>query len=143
MVGVTAHDVAQTTLDATLGNINTPSVWIDPKSGNNYFLTVQYKEAQIKDLADIRAIPLHGANLARKNDVVVVTVNHRLNLFGYLHLGDLGGHPSSGMAGMACTADVTRPGASPASRSSATSSTATPPPARPAEPPAPLSHKPC
>src|SRR5260221_7452042 len=41
-----------------------------------------------------------GANLARRGDVVTVTVNHRLNVFGYLHLGDLGGHPSSGQAGM-------------------------------------------
>lgn len=32
-----------------------------------------------------------GANLARKRDVVVVTVNHRLNVFGYLYLAELGG----------------------------------------------------
>jgi para-nitrobenzyl esterase len=32
-----------------------------------------------------------GTNLARKEDVVVVAVNHRLNLFGFLHLADLGG----------------------------------------------------
>jgi para-nitrobenzyl esterase len=32
-----------------------------------------------------------GTALAAKHDVVVVTVNHRLNVFGYLHLGDIGG----------------------------------------------------
>jgi para-nitrobenzyl esterase len=32
-----------------------------------------------------------GVNLAGKYDVVVVTVNHRLNAFGYLYLADLGG----------------------------------------------------
>jgi len=32
-----------------------------------------------------------GANLAAKHDVVMVTVNHRLNVFGYLYLADLGG----------------------------------------------------
>jgi para-nitrobenzyl esterase len=32
-----------------------------------------------------------GANLARKHDVVVVGVNHRLNVFGYLYLAELGG----------------------------------------------------
>src|SRR5881396_3048439 len=32
-----------------------------------------------------------GTNLARKEDIVVVSVNHRLNLFGFLHLADLGG----------------------------------------------------
>lgn len=35
--------------------------------------------------------PLYdGANLCRRGDVVVVTVNHRLNAFGYLHLGESG-----------------------------------------------------
>ena len=33
----------------------------------------------------------NGANLAAKQDVVVVTVNHRLNVFGYLYLAGLGG----------------------------------------------------
>ncbi|HTC87625.1 MAG TPA: carboxylesterase family protein, partial [Bryobacteraceae bacterium] len=32
-----------------------------------------------------------GVNLAGKHDVVVVTINHRLNAFGYLYLADLGG----------------------------------------------------
>jgi para-nitrobenzyl esterase len=32
-----------------------------------------------------------GTNLAKKEDVVVVSVNHRLNLFGFLHLADIGG----------------------------------------------------
>ena len=32
-----------------------------------------------------------GANLARKRDVVTVTVNHRLNSFGFLYLAEIGG----------------------------------------------------
>lgn len=32
-----------------------------------------------------------GERLAKRGDVILVTVNHRLNLFGYLHLADLGG----------------------------------------------------
>ena len=35
-------------------------------------------------------IETDGARLARKGDVVVVTVNHRLNAFGYLHLAEFG-----------------------------------------------------
>jgi para-nitrobenzyl esterase len=31
-----------------------------------------------------------GTNLARKEDVIVVSVNHRLNVFGFLHLADMG-----------------------------------------------------
>jgi para-nitrobenzyl esterase len=43
-----------------------------------------------------------GGNLARKGDAVIVTINHRLGAFGYLHLGDLLGDEfaSSGNAGM-------------------------------------------
>jgi para-nitrobenzyl esterase len=42
--------------------------------------------------------PLYdGANLCRNGDVVTVTVNHRLSLFGYLYLP---GFPDSGNAGM-------------------------------------------
>src|SRR5439155_7713983 len=36
-------------------------------------------------------IPYDGANLARKHDVVVVSITHRLNAFGFMHLADLGG----------------------------------------------------
>jgi para-nitrobenzyl esterase len=46
--------------------------------------------------------PLYdGTRLARRNDVVVVTVNHRLNLFGYAFLARLAGAPfaDSGNAG--------------------------------------------
>ena len=32
-----------------------------------------------------------GTNLAKKEDVVVISVNHRLNIFGFLHLADIGG----------------------------------------------------
>ena len=35
-----------------------------------------------------------GARLSRRGDVVVVTVNHRLNAFGHLYLAELGGEDS-------------------------------------------------
>jgi para-nitrobenzyl esterase len=43
-----------------------------------------------------------GANLARRGDVVVVSVNHRLNIFGFLHLTDFAGSnwAHSGNSGM-------------------------------------------
>lgn len=45
---------------------------------------------------------LNGVNLSRNGDGVVVTVNHRLNIFGYLFLGDIGGeaYAASGNAGL-------------------------------------------
>lgn len=47
--------------------------------------------------------PLYdGARLAKRGDLVVVTVNHRLNVFGYLYLGKVGGDEfaASGNAGV-------------------------------------------
>ncbi len=43
----------------------------------------------------------NGANLAKRRDVVVVTINHRLNVFGHLHLADIAGeeYAGSGVAG--------------------------------------------
>jgi para-nitrobenzyl esterase len=43
-----------------------------------------------------------GENLARNNDVVVVTHNHRLNVFGFLNLTELGGdrYANSANAGL-------------------------------------------
>ncbi len=40
-----------------------PSYWVDPKSGNNYFVTVQYPENQVKSIEDLKAMPLHAPNL--------------------------------------------------------------------------------
>lgn len=39
-----------------------------------------------------------GTNVARRGDVVVVTVNHRLNVFGHCHLADLAGEDFAGSA---------------------------------------------
>jgi para-nitrobenzyl esterase len=43
-----------------------------------------------------------GTGLSKRGDVVVVTINHRLNVFGYLHLSDIAGeeYAGSGNAGM-------------------------------------------
>ncbi len=43
-----------------------------------------------------------GVRLCQRGDVVVVTLNHRLNLFGFCHLAELGGerYADSGVAGM-------------------------------------------
>jgi len=46
-----------------------------------------------------------GANLARRGDVVVVSVNHRLNIFGFLHLADIAG-PAWACSGNAGVLDL-------------------------------------
>jgi multidrug efflux pump subunit AcrB len=40
-----------------------PSYWVDPKNGNNYFVTVQYPENQVKSLQDLKTMPLRALGL--------------------------------------------------------------------------------
>jgi multidrug efflux pump subunit AcrB len=58
LVGLTAEDAAQTTLEATLGNINTPSVWIDPNNGQSYYVVSYYDGAAVPDLNALAQLPV-------------------------------------------------------------------------------------
>lgn len=58
LVGVTARSAAQTTLEATLGNINTPSVWIDPSNGQSYYVVTYYDGKAIPDPNALSEIPV-------------------------------------------------------------------------------------
>jgi CzcA family heavy metal efflux pump len=58
MVGVTARDAAQTTLESTLGNINTPSVWIDPNNGQSYYVVSYYDGAAVPDVNALAQLPV-------------------------------------------------------------------------------------
>jgi len=39
-----------------------PSYWVDPRSGNDYLLTVQYPENAVKSLNDLKQIPLRASS---------------------------------------------------------------------------------
>jgi len=68
-LGLNQHEVVDNVITALTSNsMIAPSFWIDPKSGQDYMLTVQYPEAQIQSMPDLRAIPLrsaHGAESTR------------------------------------------------------------------------------
>lgn len=40
-----------------------PSYWVDPRSGNNYFVTVQYPENQVATIEDLKTMPLRAPTL--------------------------------------------------------------------------------
>jgi multidrug efflux pump subunit AcrB len=63
-VGVTARAAAQTTLEATLGNINTPSVWVDPENGVSYYVVTQYDPARLADPHELASAPVKVGNRA-------------------------------------------------------------------------------
>jgi HAE1 family hydrophobic/amphiphilic exporter-1 len=61
-LGLTQRDVVTNTITALASNqMIAPSIWIDPKSGNDYFLTVQYPEQDIRSLDTLLNIPVLGA----------------------------------------------------------------------------------
>ncbi len=61
-VGVSARVAAQATLDATVGNINTPAVWVDGANGEAYYVVTQYDGKVVDDTEVLRTIPLRVGN---------------------------------------------------------------------------------
>jgi multidrug efflux pump subunit AcrB len=60
-LGLNQREVVNNVITALTSNqMIAPSFWVDPRSGNDYMLTVQYPENRIRNLLDLRAIPLHG-----------------------------------------------------------------------------------
>ena len=61
-LGLTSKEVVHNVITAlTSDQMIAPSYWVDPRSGNDYLLTVQYKEGQVRDFADLESIPIRSA----------------------------------------------------------------------------------
>jgi len=61
--GLTPKTIVDSVITAMTSNgVVAPSYWIDPKTGNNYMLTVQYPETQVQTLNDFKQIPLRSAD---------------------------------------------------------------------------------
>jgi multidrug efflux pump subunit AcrB len=79
-LGLTEKETVSNIITALTSNqMIAPSIWIDPNSGNNYFLTVMYKEGQVKSLADLKAIPLHGAHISEPTRLDMVANIEQFN----------------------------------------------------------------
>ena len=76
LVGLSQKEVVHNVITALTSNqMIAPSFWVDPKTGNDYMLTVQYKENQIRTLSDLKQIPLRaagGANPTQLDAVVKI-----------------------------------------------------------------------
>jgi len=60
-LGLTPREVVDNVITALSSNgMIAPSYWVDPKSGNNYLLTVQYPDTQVKSMTDFKQIPLRS-----------------------------------------------------------------------------------
>jgi HAE1 family hydrophobic/amphiphilic exporter-1 len=61
-MGLNQKEVVSNMITAlTSDQMIAPSYWVDPKSGNDYMLTVQYPESTVKTLDDLKAIPLRSS----------------------------------------------------------------------------------
>ena len=77
-LGLDAKDVIDSLITALTSNgMIQPSYWIDPITGNNYLLTVQYAENTVKNLPDLGSMPLRSPHLKRPTRLdSVVHISH-------------------------------------------------------------------
>ncbi|HUV69042.1 MAG TPA: efflux RND transporter permease subunit [Terracidiphilus sp.] len=67
LIGLSAKEIVDNVITAlTSDGMVAPSYWIDPKSGNNYMVTVQYANRWIDNMSmeDMKSIPLRGVRPA-------------------------------------------------------------------------------
>jgi len=60
-LGLSQQEVVNNVITALTSNqMIAPSYWIDPRTGNDYFLTVQYPESDINSLFSLKGIPIRS-----------------------------------------------------------------------------------
>ena len=63
LMGLSEKEVVDNVITALTSNgMIAPSYWVDPRTGNDYMLTVQYPEDQIRTLNDLEQIPVRAAD---------------------------------------------------------------------------------
>ncbi len=73
-LGLSSKEVVGNVITALMSDqMIAPSYWVDPKSGNDYLLTVQYPEGLVKTMADLQAIPLRSAGRPRSTRLDAVS----------------------------------------------------------------------
>ncbi|MBV8938463.1 MAG: efflux RND transporter permease subunit [Alphaproteobacteria bacterium] len=61
-MGLSQKEIVDSVITALTSNqMIAPSYWVDPRTGYDYMLTVQYPEGHIQSLTDLKSIPIRGA----------------------------------------------------------------------------------
>ena len=72
-LGVTSREVVDNIVTAVNSNqMIAPSYWVDPKTGNDYMLTVQYPDTQIQSMNDLKSIPIRSAKASETTQLGAV-----------------------------------------------------------------------
>jgi len=78
-LGLTEREVLTNVITSLTSNqMIAPNLWIDPRNGNNYFLTFQYPETQIRSIQDLRSIPLHADGRAESTRLDMIANIERI-----------------------------------------------------------------
>jgi len=76
-LGLNPKEVVDNVITALTSDVMiAPSYWVDSRTGNNYFVTVQYAENQVHTIEDLKAMPLRAPNLKTPtylNQVATIT----------------------------------------------------------------------
>ncbi len=73
LIGVSQKEVVDNVITALTSNsMIAPSYWVDPRSGNDYLLTVQYSEDAVNSLNDLKQVPIRSANGKQTTDLDAV-----------------------------------------------------------------------
>jgi hydrophobic/amphiphilic exporter-1 (mainly G- bacteria), HAE1 family len=79
-LGLDEKEVVGNVITALTSNgMIAPSYWVDPRTGNDYLLTVQYPENLIHNFADLRAVPLRGAHSQQPTQLDTVSSITHIN----------------------------------------------------------------
>ncbi len=67
-LGLSSSEIVDNVITSLTSNaMIAPSYWVDPKSGNNYFLTVQFPDTQIQSMTDFAQIPVRASGADTTN----------------------------------------------------------------------------
>ncbi len=73
LVGLSQKEVVDNVITALTSNqMIAPSYWVDPRSGNDYLLTVQYPENAVNTLNDLKQIPIRSSSGKETTDLDAV-----------------------------------------------------------------------
>jgi multidrug efflux pump subunit AcrB len=73
LLGVSQKEVVDNVITALTSNgMIAPSYWVDPKSGNDYLLTVQYPEDAVNSLNDLKQVPIRASGGKQTMDLDAV-----------------------------------------------------------------------
>jgi HAE1 family hydrophobic/amphiphilic exporter-1 len=79
-LGLNSSEIVDNVITSLTSNgMIAPSYYVDPKTGNNYLLTVQFPETQVKSLTDFDQIPIRSHDGTQTSNLGAVTDMKAIN----------------------------------------------------------------